>query len=458
MLARGIRSYHRPTRVPDALDLLQRGVVPLAGGTRLFASSQEIPNILDLSGLGLDAITVDDGDVVIGATVALQDVIDSRAGHEVSGGLLPAACRAFSPSRMLRNLATIGGECVQSHPDSEVAAALLSLNAVFNVLNAEGPLEIPAIRFLRRSVEDLAGGGLIQSVLIPGAPGGAALARAAPLASAPALVAIAVTVSFAGSVCARARISATGLGGPPARMFEAESAIEGTLAEAEQIETAARRVGEHAPFRSDTLASAAFRRKVGIALTGQALRMAVERAAHPEIVEVPRLRPRPSQRAAVAVPYFTSGRIDIALNGQNRRLDVEARTTLLEVVRGERLWSARQGCDTGDCGACTVLLDGRPVPACLTLALRAHGRNVQTIEALGGPEKLHPLQESLIAAGAVQCGYCTPAITLCAKSLLDAVPQPTRAEAEDALAGCLCRCGSSLRSVRAVVGENDPPA
>jgi xanthine dehydrogenase iron-sulfur cluster and FAD-binding subunit A len=451
MIARGIRSYHRPTRLTDALDLVKRGVMPLAGGTRLLASTAEIPNVLDLSGLGLDQVAVDDGDLVLGATVTLQDVIDCRAAYEMTSGLLPAACRAFSPSRMLRNMATVGGECVESAPDSEVAAALLALNAVFNLAHPDGPMEVPAIRFLKRSAEDLAGGGLVQSVLIPGAPGGAALERVAPLTSARPIVSVAATVTFAGSVCSRARIAVTGLAGPPHRVVEAESRIEGTPAGDEQIEVAVQRLGDHAAFRSDGLASASYRREAAMALTRRALRRAVQQASQPQPLGVPRLRPRPSQRAAVAVPYFTSGRIDVALNGQNRRMDVDARTTLLDLVRRERLWGARPGCDTGECGACTVLLDGRPVNACLTLALRAHGRNVQTVEALGSPDRLHPLQESFVATGAVQCGYCTPALALCAKALLDAVASPTEEEVKDALAGCLCRCGSYERTVAAVL-------
>src|SRR5689334_4784361 len=112
MLARGIRSYHRPTRLEDAFDLAARGVVPLAGGTRLLSTPQEVPNVLDLSGLGIDGIAVDDGDLVMGAMVPLQDLIDSKPAYEVTAGLLPAAARAFSPSRMVRNMATVGGESV----------------------------------------------------------------------------------------------------------------------------------------------------------------------------------------------------------------------------------------------------------------------------------------------------------------------------------------------------------
>src|SRR6185436_8474595 len=148
MLARGIRSYHRPTRMEEALSLAAQGVVPLAGGTRLFATEREVPNVLDLSALGLARLEDVDGDLRIGAMMTLQDLIDSTQAHEATAGLLPAAARAHSASRMIRGMATIGGEAVHGAHDSEVVAALLALNAIFEVALASGPLESPALRFL----------------------------------------------------------------------------------------------------------------------------------------------------------------------------------------------------------------------------------------------------------------------------------------------------------------------
>lgn len=457
MLARGIRSYHRPTRLEDAFDLAARGVVPMAGGTRLLGTSQEVANVLDLASLGIDGITLADGDLVMGSMVPLQDLIDSQPAYDITAGLLPAAARAFSPSRMLRNMATIGGESVVAAPDSELAAALLALNAVYSVARRDETVEVPAIRFLKRAAEDLAGGGLVLSVLIPGAPDGAALERVAMPVSGPAIVSVAVTISLTGDTCGRARIVVTGLDGPPARVVEAEHEIEGTDMEAHKIDALVRQVRERPAYRDDARASAEYRREAAAVLVARGLARALAQARGVAKREVPRLRPSPSQRATLAVPYFTSGRIDVTLNGHTRRLEAEARTTLLELVRRERLWGAKHGCETGDCGACTVLLDGRPVNGCLTLALRAHGRNVQTVEGLGTAEKLHPVQAAFLETGAVQCGYCTPAMELCAKALLEAVPRPTEDEARDALAGCLCRCGGYARPVRAVLDAADTP-
>jgi CO/xanthine dehydrogenase FAD-binding subunit len=139
---------------------------------------------------------------------------------------------------MVRNLATLGGESVFAAHDSEVVAALLALNAVFVVERSEGPLESPALRFLRNPAEDVAQ-GLLTSLFVPGAPEGTALERVAVLPSAPALVAVAVAVSFSGDQCGRARIALTGLVGSPARVPERR--MEGSHAEPVDMERAAER-------------------------------------------------------------------------------------------------------------------------------------------------------------------------------------------------------------------------
>ena len=451
MLAHGIRSYHRPTRIEDALALAAQGVVPVGGGTRLLASDVELPNVLDLGGLGLTQIEMEDSDLVLGAMVTLQDVIESPAAYASTGGLLPDACRAQSASRMVRGMATVGGEAVHGAPDSEVVAALLALNTVFVVRHSMGPVEIPGLRFLKDPRADLAGGGLVVSLFIPGPPQGAALERLAVLPSAPSILSVAVAVSFAGGHCARARVALTGLSTPPARVLEAESRIEGTAGDERDLARCAEQVVARAPFRDDAHATASYRKAVAGTLVLRALRRAIERARSGAAVEVPRLRPALPQRPPTALAYFTSGRVDLTVNGQPRHAEGEARTSLLDLLRREGYWGVKHGCETGECGACTVLLDGRPVTACMTLALRAHGRAVGTVEGLGGPDTLHPVQQAFVDTGAVQCGYCTPAMELCARALLDAVPDPTEAEVRDALAGCLCRCTGYVKPVQAVL-------
>jgi aerobic-type carbon monoxide dehydrogenase small subunit (CoxS/CutS family)/CO/xanthine dehydrogenase FAD-binding subunit len=432
------------------VDLAAQGVVPLGGGTRLLASAVEVPNLLDLVGLELSSVRIDDEDLVIGATTTLQDLVESPLAYPATAGLLPLACRTASASRTIRGMATLAGEAVHGDPDCEVATALLALNAVFEVAHPKEPRESPALRFIRDPSADLEGGGLVQTVVIPGAPHGAALERAAALPSLPPLVSVAVTTTFSGERLSRVRLAVTGLEGRPARIAEAESHVERTAGDDEVLREAAQLVSQDAPFREDARASEDHRRKLAAVLTLRALRSAVERGRRRETPDVPRLRSPVSHRAAAPLPYFTSGRLELTVNGRKLRAEAEARTTLLDLLRGAGLIGARSGCGAGRCGACTVLLDGRPVASCMTLAVRAQGRTVLTIEGLGTSDRPHVLQRAFAEAGAVQCGFCTPALILGARALLDAVPNPTEAEVREALTG-LCRCTGYGKPVKAVL-------
>jgi len=143
--------------------------------------------------------------------------------------------------------------------------------------------------------------------------------------------------------------------------------------------------------------------------------------------------------------------LSFILNGLPADVLVKPSDTLLDVLR-EKLGivSPKRGCDTGDCGACTVLLDGEPVRACLTIALTVADRAVETVEGLSKDGKLHPLQQSFHEHYAAQCGFCTPGMLMSAKALLDKNPQPTREEIVEAISGNLCRCGAYQEIVEAV--------
>ena len=149
--------------------------------------------------------------------------------------------------------------------------------------------------------------------------------------------------------------------------------------------------------------------------------------------------------------------LHFVLNGDETEVAVRPETTLLQVLRDELgLTGTKEGCGSGDCGACTVLLDGDPVHACLLLALEVEGRHVETIEGLATGEGLHPLQRSFVERGAIQCGYCTPGAIMSAKALIDRNPQPTAEEVKEALSGNLCRCTGYKKIVDAVVHWDEP--
>ena len=143
--------------------------------------------------------------------------------------------------------------------------------------------------------------------------------------------------------------------------------------------------------------------------------------------------------------------MEIKLNGEWQRVDVTARETLLEVLR-ERLGAkeVKNGCAKGDCGVCAVLLDGKPVNACLTLALQANGKEVVTLKGIGTEVNPHPLQKSFVEHGAIQCGFCTPGMIVTAKALLDHNPRPDREEIRRAISGNLCRCTGYKKIIDAI--------
>jgi carbon-monoxide dehydrogenase small subunit len=143
--------------------------------------------------------------------------------------------------------------------------------------------------------------------------------------------------------------------------------------------------------------------------------------------------------------------IRLNVNGIDYDLLVEPRKTLLDIIRDDLgLIGTKKGCNTGECGACTVIMDGKAINACLVLAVHAKEKRVLTIEGLVDGERLHPLQEAFITYGAIQCGYCTPGMIMSAKALLDKNPHPQEMEIEEALAGNLCRCTGYLSIIEAV--------
>ncbi len=144
--------------------------------------------------------------------------------------------------------------------------------------------------------------------------------------------------------------------------------------------------------------------------------------------------------------------IKLTVNGQEHEIYVEPRRTLLDALRRDLgLTGTKKGCDEGTCGACTVLLDGKPIYACMALAMECEGKSIETIENLGRDGKLHPVQRAFIEQDAFQCGFCTPGQIMSIKALLDMNPKPSIEEVKEALTGNLCRCGAYPKIIKAAL-------
>jgi carbon-monoxide dehydrogenase small subunit len=151
-------------------------------------------------------------------------------------------------------------------------------------------------------------------------------------------------------------------------------------------------------------------------------------------------------------PGVPTRRVTVTVNGERRTVDIEPRLLLAHLLRqGLNLTGTHTGCDTTNCGACTVLFDGRPIKSCTMLAVQADGHEVETVEGLSSASELHPVQEGFKQEHGLQCGFCTPGMMLSAKALLDENPDPTEDEVRWALSGNLCRCTGYQNIVKAVL-------
>jgi carbon-monoxide dehydrogenase small subunit len=151
--------------------------------------------------------------------------------------------------------------------------------------------------------------------------------------------------------------------------------------------------------------------------------------------------------------------IQLKVNGLAYKKEVEPRRTLLELIREDlELTGTKEGCGLGECGTCTVLLDGKPIKSCITLAVQANGREITTIEGMEEADgTLHSIQQAFIDHGAIQCGFCTPGMVLSAKALLDEKPKPTEMDVKQAIAGNLCRCTGYQKIVEAILAAANRP-
>lgn len=145
-------------------------------------------------------------------------------------------------------------------------------------------------------------------------------------------------------------------------------------------------------------------------------------------------------------------RVKLNVNGKEYEVEVKPHWTLLQVIRDQLgLTGTKYGCGTGECGACTVIIDGKPMTSCLVLAASAEGRKIVTIEGISNGDRLHPLQEAFIEEGAIQCGYCTPGMILTAKAFLERNPNPTEEDVRRAIDGNLCRCTGYVKIIKAIL-------
>jgi len=462
------KQYITPTSIDQVLDLLaQHGARArvVAGATDLILELERglrpgVEVLIDVSRLpGLDAIMVDShGWIRLGSLVTHNQVAVSPVVRENAFALARACWEVGAPQ--IRNRGTLAGNLITASPANDSIPPLMALGAEVWLRSRRGERRVPLQDFytgVRRTV--MQPDEWLEEIAFAVPEQGTrstffklALRRAQAIS----VVNAAVVLEFDGRRVRRAAIT---LGAVTPTIVHAEAAedfLAGKELSPAIVQQAARLAVMAARPIDDLRGSAAYRRDMVAVSVGRCLRALAagrEREGYPAAPVT--LAGGPS-RPARAVPHQSmihdpATPIVTTVNGVRRTFLGGQDKTLLRLLREDgMLIGTKEGCAEGECGACTVLLDGMAVMACMVPAPRAHGAEIRTVEGLADGDRLHPLQQAFLDAGAVQCGYCTPGFLMSGAALLEERPHPTRAEVEQAFTGNLCRCTGYYTILEAV--------
>ncbi|HKY47400.1 MAG TPA: FAD binding domain-containing protein, partial [Acidimicrobiia bacterium] len=435
----------------------------IAGGTDLLlemarGQRPDLETLIDLTRVaGLDDIAAVDEGIEIGATATHGRVASSALVIERALPLAQACLEIASPQ--LRNRATIVGNVVTASPANDTISPLRALGTTLLIASPGGRREAPLAGF-HTGVRQI---GLGPDEIVLGlrvramrrSERGVFVKLGLRRAQAISVIHMTIVLDFDGPTVRAASIA---LGSVAPTIIEAARAqvfLVGRKLDPPTIEEASRLVGAAATPIDDIRASAGYRSEQLAVLSRRALESlasATERDAWP--ARIVTLAGRSGGRfptgSSHAVRADTGAEITANVNGAPRTAPI-GRGTLLDWLRDEAgLTGSKEGCAEGECGACTVFLDGMAVMSCLVPAGRGHGAEIVTIEGLAGPEGLHPLQQAFLDQGAVQCGFCIPGFIMSGAKLLEDGFRPTIEDVKAALSGNLCRCTGYYKIMAAV--------
>ncbi len=461
-------TYYTPTSVEETLSLLAEHSSRarlIAGGTDLLLELErgvrEAPVLIDISRVpGLDGIALDGETLRLGPLVTHNRLVASATVRERAFPLAQAAWRVGAPA--VRNRGTLGGNLITASPAGDTLPPLMAAGATLVLRSVRGERQVPIREFYKgmRQV-DLAPDEMLTEIRVPAAPPnerGVFMKLALRRALAVSVVNAAVTVWLERGVVTRARVALGSVAPTVIRACEAEGVLVGGPLTEDRIAEAADLAARAAVPIDDIRAGAEYRREMVRVLVRRALTALAEGRERDDFPARPpllwgRSDGRFPRLAGRTVRHTVGGDepIECTVNGQNHVIRGANGKTLLRMLREDLgLTGTKEGCGEGECGACTVWLDGIAVLSCLVPAPRAHGAQIVTVEGLAQGKELHPLQQAFVEEGAVQCGYCTPGFLMSGAKLLEELPTPSREQILHAIAGNLCRCTGYYKIVQAI--------
>jgi carbon-monoxide dehydrogenase medium subunit len=435
----------------------------VAGATDLMLELERgarpgIETLIDITRVnGLRRIFLDEQDVIhLGPLVTHNDCVSSELIRNCAYPLARAAWEVGSPQ--IRNRGTIAGNLITASPANDTITPLMALGASLVLSTRRGDRVVSLADFyrgVRKTV--LAPDEIVTDIFFPALRDnqkGIFTKYALRNAQAISLVNLAVIITFGvGKVIESAQITLGAVGPTIVRARKAEAYLVGQRLTAEVGNAAAELVKTEITPIDDLRASARYRRTIAGVIARRALvNLGMDHnsetlPANPVLLR----QDRPHEIARQATVHVDGVEIVARVNGKEMRFKSGQGKSLLRLLREEGLLvGTKEGCSEGECGACTVHLDGSAVMSCMVPAPRAHGAEIVTVEGLAKEGVLHPVQEAFIQEGAVQCGYCTPGLLMSGAMLLQERKNPSRSEITQAFTGNLCRCTGYYKIVQAV--------
>jgi xanthine dehydrogenase iron-sulfur cluster and FAD-binding subunit A len=463
------KTYYQPDSLEAALALLREhgdGARVIAGGTDLLIELRHDlrvgPALVDVTRIpGLDRIWCDDQEVIhLGPTVTHNQVVASALLRERALPLVQACWQIGTPA--LRNRATVVGNIVTASPANDTIPALMAMDARVTLCGVHGARTLKLEDFYRGVRETALTPGEVVTELsfrsLQARQRGAFAKVGLRRTHAIALANAAVVVSMDGERVVATRIALGSVAPTVIRAREAEDSLAGSRLDDAAISAAAGlAAGSVAPI-SDLRSGAGHRRRMVKVLVHRALHSLRDGAGGSPLPRHPPLLWGKTGGRFAGLGKGASGEtagsgqiISCTVNGSTVRVRGAHDKMLLAMLRQDLgLTGSKEGCGEGECGACTVWMDGVAVFACLVPAPRAQGTRIVTIEGLVDDGRLHPLQQAFIDEGAVQCGYCTPGFIMAGANLMEEIPCPNRDQIAAAISGNLCRCTGYYKIMRAV--------